>query len=52
MKKSKKLVHPSFPSVGNPSAAFQGSQSMSPDKQDNYVDANLGIPPIDRGLYQ
>ena len=36
-KKSKALVHPSFPPQGEPMPAHLGSQSMMPDKgSDNY----------------
>jgi hypothetical protein len=50
--KNRSLIDSAFPASSNPQPAYQGSQSMSPGKSDNYTDTLTGIPSIDRYGYQ
>ena len=45
------LLGPGYPNAGTVQPSSMGSQSMSPNKMDNYVDSNMDVPPIDRGAY-
>lgn len=45
------LVGSGYPDQGTIQPSHMGSQSASPTKLDNYVDANMDVPPIDRGAY-
>lgn len=43
------LIHSAFPAQAQPQPNYQGSQSSSPTKQDNYPDSYGESP--DRSLY-
>jgi hypothetical protein len=45
------LVGPGFPDMGAVMPSHMGSQSVAPNKMDNYTDSNMDVPPIDRGAY-